>query len=160
MFSFDVVHCAGITHLDIDPLLRLPANGADTTPLKDGLPLLAIDTPGITDTAIYFVDMVSNAHNPLEAVHVPFDTPNGMVGIPAMPTAAESIRAQAKNTCCFAMTSQAGQPHALFYIDQHGLLVCRSTIDGTIQIVVPTPQRKRVLALAQNLLMAEHAGKR
>lgn len=75
--------------------------------LKEDLPLLAIKTLGSADTIIYFVETISNAHSPLDSMHVPSETSISTedTSIPATPATAELIREQAKDAYCRAMTS-------------------------------------------------------
>lgn len=133
---------------------RLSTYGADTTALKDDHPFLAIDTHDSTNITIHFVDTTSNIHNPLDAVHVSYDKPNGTVDIPVMPTAFGFLREQAKATDCRAITSHIGKPSAEFQAVQHGLLVLRSTADTAIPIVVPALLLQRIIILALKPPMA------
>lgn len=131
---------------------------ASSLPLEADPSLQAIGTRGNTDTVIHFVDMASSSHDPLDAMHVPSDTLDGMVDTSSTLKIAEFIREQAKDTYCRTTTSQVDQPSAKLHINHYELLVRRSTVDSEIQILVPTPLRQRILTLAHYSRMAEHRG--
>lgn len=151
MFSLEDVLRVGMNHQAADALSRLPTGRADTVPLEHDLRVLAIKTPSNAYTIIYFLYTTSNVHNLLDAMYVPFDTPNSTVGTLAMLTSAKFLRDLAKDAYCRAMTSQGEQPNTKFYVDHNEPLVRQSTIDGAIQIVALILLRQLILTLAHYL---------
>lgn len=146
-----MVHRASIEYGAADANSRLLINEMETTPLEDDLLLLAIKSVEGTNTIIYFIATVSNATNPLDAMHGPLDTLHGTADTPITLTNTEFIRKQAKKAYFRTMESQLLHPHTKIHVEHYDLLVRRSTINNAIQIVVPTPLRQRTLTLAQYL---------
>ncbi|NJR72360.1 MAG: hypothetical protein HC782_04920 [Gammaproteobacteria bacterium] len=50
------MHRAGVKHQAADALSRLPKTGADTTPLEDDLPLMAVEKMDTGATTVHFID--------------------------------------------------------------------------------------------------------
>lgn len=155
-FNIDVAHRRGIKHQanKVRPSLRI--NGEDTAPLKDGILLLAIETPISTDIIVNFIDTTSDARNLLDAMQIPPNTPNDTATSLATSINADYIRDQAIGIYCRAMASHVGQRNAKVHIVHHGLLVRCSTINGALQAVVPIPLQERTSTLAHYSLEAGH----
>lgn len=60
-------------------------------------------------------------------------------------TIQDFLRKQSSDPFCEVASRSVGQPNSDFSIDQHGLLVCRSLVDGSIQTVAPQSLRRKVL---------------
>lgn len=147
--NLDVVYHAATKDQTANALSRSLVNGANTTPLEDDLSLLAIETLDDTNTGKHFIDTISSATSPHDAVHVPSDTPHDTVDTPATPTATEFISEQINDAYYLTMTSLAWQSSTEFHIKFQGLLVQRTTVDGAILLLVATPLWQRVLVLTR-----------
>lgn len=106
------------------------------------------------------MDTISSATTLLDAMHILSDTVHGTADTPAPSANTALIREPAKCACCRIMILQERQPTIKLHVDNHGLLLWRSKIDGTIQIVVSVPLRQRILTLAGSSLMAIRPGER
>lgn len=113
-----------------------------------------------TDALTHFFGTTSNDYSPLVATHVPSTTAHNTVDTPATPINGRFIREQSKDTYCRTMTWQVGRPNMEFFNDLQGLLVCRSIIDGAIQIAVPTLLPQRVITLEHYFPIARRPGQR
>ena len=62
-------------------------------------------------------------------------------------TVDEFLQAQAEDNFCQSKANSVGEPGSQFDYDQYGFLVRKSTLDGSLQRVVPRSLRARVLYL-------------
>lgn len=147
-FSSNVVYSTGIEHQAADALFRLPTEGADTTLLKNDLTLSAIESPDDTQEVINFADTINATIVPRDGTNRFVEIFYSAADILTTSTIHEFLRARTKDVYCHVMTSQVENVYTEFHIHHRRLLVQRSPIDGTIQIVVSTPLLSRIVTLA------------
>ena len=70
----------------------------------------------------------------------------------------EFLAAQKDDAYCRDTAQTVGQPGSAFNFDRDGILVRRSTLDGSIQKVVPDSLRSTILSLAHDSPAAGHPG--
>ena len=97
---------------------------------------------------------------------LPQDLPDGCHALPITPAerdaayilVEEFLPVQAEDAFCRLATVTVGTPNSKFDIDRYVFLVRRSPLDETLQRVVPTRLRPRVLYLAHHPRLAGHPG--
>ena len=97
---------------------------------------------------------------------LPQDLPDGCHALAITPeerdaasiSVEEFLRAQAEDAFCRFAAEAVGTPNSKFDIDRYGFLVRKSPLDGTLQRVVPTRLRPRVLYVAHHPRLAGHPG--
>ena len=70
----------------------------------------------------------------------------------------EFLIEQTEDSFCRFAAETTGMPNSKFNIDRYGFLVRNSPLDGTLQRVVPTQLRPRVLYLAHHPRLGGHPG--
>lgn len=136
-------------HKAANALSSLLPCGTDTTLLKGDLQLLRMDALESIDTVIRFVDKISNAISLPDTENIPLDTPHSKADTPNTPTIDESTCERTKDAFGSTMAFQVRQHDTKFHINHDVLLVLQSTIDGPMQIIVPTPLQQLILTHAQ-----------
>ena len=154
-YDYEVQYRPGVKHQLADGVSRLRTDGGDTAPVDDEVPCFAVQ-----------YDEGSEAL--LDKVHwdLPQDRPDGCHALAITPeerdaasiSVEEFLRAQAEDAFCRFAAETVGTPNSKFDIDRYGFLVRKSPLDGTLQRVVPTRLRPRVLYLAHHPRLAGHPG--
>lgn len=154
------MHRAGVKHQAADALSRLPTTGADTTTLEDDLPLMAVQKMDSGASAVHFIDAQEGDATP--AVTIIANAPKALTKhVDDKPSSIqEFLMEQAQDPYCKIAAKSVGLPNSEYRIDQHGLLVRRSMIGGSIQTAVPQSLRSRVLYLSHHTPIAGHPGQR
>lgn len=95
--DFEVVHRAEVKQQTADDLPRLPTDGADTTALKDALPLPVLHTTATSSTSVYFIDTKSDEH--FYSLTIEYSAqPQEVSYTPTVPASEEFIRKQSQDT--------------------------------------------------------------
>ena len=97
---------------------------------------------------------------------LPQDRPDGCHALAITPeerdaasiSVEEFLSAQAEDAFCRFAAETVGTPTSKFDIDRYSFLVRKSPLDRTLQRVVPTQLRPRVLYLAHHPRLAGHLG--
>lgn len=137
-FEFDVVLREGVKHPAADPLSRLPTTGNGTSTLEENSLHLAVKTLDTSQAhAIHFIDAHACSHQPttttpvlMNSEHLPRDY--------SEPTSIQNFSQEhSSDLFCHGASWSVEQPNSDFSIDRHGLLVRRSSVDESVQTVVP-----------------------
>ena len=127
------------------------------------------DTEPVDDEVPYFAVQYDEEREALlDKVHwdLSQDRPDGCHALEITPekrdaasiSVEEFLRAQAGDAFCRFAAKTVGTPSSKFDIDRYGFLVRKSPLDGTLQRVVPTQLRPRVLYLAHHPRLAGPPG--
>ena len=154
-YDYEVEYRPGVKHQLADGVSRLRTDGGDTAPVDDEVPCFAVQ-----------YDEGSEAL--LDKVHwdLPQDRPDGCHTLAiksekrdaASISVEEFLRAQAEDAFCRFAAETVGTSNSKFDIDRYGFLGRKSPLDRTLQRVVPTRLRPRVLYLAHHPRLAGHPG--
>ena len=154
-FEYKVQFRAGVKHQLADGVSRLRTDGGDTESVDDEVPCFAVQ-----------YDEGSEAL--LDKVHrdLPQDCPDVCHALAITPeergaasiSVQEFLRAQAEKAFCRFAAETFGAPNSKFDIGRYGFLFGKSPLDATLQRVVPTRLRPRVLYLVHYPRLAGHPG--
>lgn len=140
-FVFKVVHRADVIHQAVNSLSPLTTNGEETSPLKDNISLLVIDTYTSENTPTNNDIVVS-----LQSLE--------------SPTLKEFLRAQVTDTYCHIRHAKVGHTNFAFNFNSDDLLIRCSRVDGALQIIVLILRFQRILILSHHPSNARHHGQR
>ena len=153
-FDYSVEFRPGIKNQAPDALSRLPTDGTDKTPLKDDIPVLAINITKDQERSIE--DMCDDELDQENfAQHPPPEPQNDD------PIERETfINEQRNDVECNQYANFVGLPGSQFVYDREGYLSRVSKVDGALQRVVPRSLRIRLLYLAHYPRLQGHPGAR
>ena len=156
-FDFEVIYKPGKSHALADGPSRMSTEGLDQSFFDDEIPCLP------RYDARLLRSEVSRRHQ--------VDTPSSRKGETIInllrrdelrtPVSVEEMVAEqaADKYCQHAFREVADRPDTQFAFDQHGVLVRRAALDGSLQIVVPRTLRRRLLELAHHAPITAHPGR-
>lgn len=122
-----------------DPLSRLFANGKDTSPLENYIPLLSIDTHTAKNTS-------TNNHK--------VASPQSFQ--PLLLT--KSLRAQASDAYCHMGHGQTGRNNSYINVNSDSLLLRCSRVYGALETVASQLLYQRIPLLSRHPPVAGHPG--
>ena len=156
-FDFDVVYKPGKSHALADGPSRMLTEGLDKSFFDDEIPCL----PRYDERLIRSdVPRPHGKHQPSpreEATIINLlrrDEQRSPISVEEM------LTEQAVDRYCQHMFRKVtDQPGSQFAYDQHGVLMRRAALDGSLQIVVPRTLRRRLLELAHHAPITAHPGR-
>ena len=154
-YDYEVQYRPGVKPQLADGVSRFRTDGGDTEPVDD-------------EVSCFAVQCDEGSEALLENVHwdLPQDRPDGCHALAIAPeesdaasvSVEEFLCAQAEDAFCRFAAETVGTPNSKFDMDRYGFLVWKSPLDGTLQRVVPTRLRPRVLYLSHHPRLAGHPG--
>lgn len=138
------MHKAGVKHYSADTLSHFPTVEVYTTALEDNISMMAVEKTDTDAPTVHFFDAhVSETTSAITALPDTI-TPTPMEGgnHKQPPRGQEFLKEQPQDSFDQDTTQSVEPLHFKYKIDQHGFLVRRPMIDGSIQTVVPQALRR------------------
>ena len=158
-FDYEVIYKPGRTHALADGTSRLLTEGLDRSHFDDEIPCL----PRYS-TALLRAKTTKNQRSvwakPKTKIDNVFLTRRDNMLSPI--SIDEMLSEQAADEYCQWARREMDrdtQGRTPFAINQHGILIRRSTLDGSLQVVVPSSLRKRLLEIAHYAPTSGHPGR-
>ena len=155
-FDFEIQYRPGSCHALADGPSRLNTAGLDLSHLNDEIPCLPRFCKQVLKPATR--EDRSEAPSPSREITDSMLVRNDQMGLPI--SVDEMLSEQSCDEYCqWARRQMDLSTDSPFAIDQHGVLIRRSPLDGTLQVVVPATLRERLLSIAHNPPISAHPGR-
>ena len=158
-YDFEIVYKPGKTHALADGPSRLLTKGLDKSNFDDEIPCLPRYSQALFKAKVNGTDH-SVWPQPHTVVSTVMLTRRDHMRSPI--SIDELLSEQAADEYCQWARRQLDhhtQGTCPFAINQHGVLIRRSNLDGSLQVVVPATLRKRLLDIAHDAPTAGHPGR-
>lgn len=161
-FELDLVHSPGVKHQPAFGLLILWINGLEDRPMDDDIPVLTIERNlpvSSTKTEDNFVcseceDDVNK--KPATTIALANETTNKLNQRPIQ----ESIGKQWKEDVCKMGSALLDMPDWQYSFNRFDFLICKASIDGALQKVVPKSLQARTIHLLDYLVLSRRPRQR
>ena len=155
-FDFEIQYRPGSSHALADGPSRLATTGLDESHLNDEIPCLPRFSRHVLRPQT--ADERSEAPSPSREITTAMVVRNDELRLPI--SVDEMLVEQSRDEYCqWARRQMDLSTSSPFAIDQHGVLIRRSPLDGTLQVVVPESLRRRLLDIAHNPPISAHPGR-
>ena len=155
-FDFDIQYRPGSSHALADGPSRLSTAGLDKSHLNDEIPCLPRGSKHLFRPQTK--DERSETPSPQGEITSALLVRNDELRLPI--SVDEMLSEQSCDEYCqWARRQMDLSTESPFAIDQHGVLIRRSPLDGTLQVVVPESLRRRVLDIAHHPPISAHPGR-
>lgn len=152
-FEFGVVHRTGSKHEAAGAPSRMLTYGARTTPIRDDIPFVVIEITSNTGEETTFQQDFCQAD-----AYVVQDKKKSQEQLRSAPAYEEFLRAQLTDSFCQQSAAQIGDRKAELTNDENRLIVGKTSIDGAIEVLVPSVLRKWLLRYSRYPVLAGHCG--
>ena len=155
-FDFEIQYRPGSSHALADGPSRLTTEGLDKSHLNDEIPCLPRFSKHVLKPRTG--DDRSEAPSPSQEITSAMLVRNDEMRLPI--SVDEMLAQQSCDEYCqWARHQMDLSTESPFAIDQHGVLIRRSSLDGSLQVVVPERLRGRLLDIAHNAPISAHPGR-
>ena len=157
-YDFDVVYRPGRTHALADGPSRMLTAGLDESHFDDDIPCLPRFSPALLKAS---ATGSGKSEWPVPSTTVDTVCLLQRDELQSPISIDEMLSEQAADEYCqwARRCMDQSQGTSPFFIDQHGLVVRRAQLDGSLQLVVPLTLRKRLLTIAHNAPSSGHPGR-